>query len=87
MQEFLEKELQSAIDIIQEKISEKQKQISLLENMDWTKPVTEKIWRQICDTPLRSSDVLLHVLVKNTFPGAEEISVLPKFIMWFGYFR
>lgn len=62
------------IQDLQEDIAEKQKQVELIKSIDWDKPVNEKIWHEICDTPLRTSD-LLGVLVKNIFPNAEDISI------------
>lgn len=63
-----------AIQDLQEDIAEKQKQVELIKSIDWDKPVNEKIWHEICDTPLRTSD-LLGVLVKNIFPNAKNINV------------
>lgn len=69
-----EKDVIEAIEDLKEEISEKQSYIELIESIDFTKPVDENTWHQICETPLRSSD-LLAKLVKNTFPEAENIVV------------
>ena len=70
----LEISVEEAIKDLQEDIAEKQNQIELIKNIDWNKPVNEETWHKICDTPLRTSD-LLGVLVKNIFPEAENIDV------------
>ena len=66
--------VEESIKDLQEDIAEKQNQIELIKNIDWNSPVNEETWHQICDTPLRISD-LLGVLVKNIFPEAENINV------------
>ena len=66
--------MEEAIKDLQEDIAEKQNKIELIKNIDWNKPVNEETWHQICDTPLRISD-LLGVLVKNIFPEAENINI------------
>ena len=63
----MEISVEEAIKDLQEDITEKQNQIELIKNIDWNKPVNEETWHQICDTPLRTSD-LLGALVKNIFP-------------------
>ena len=68
-----------AIQDLQEDIAEKQKQVELIKSIDWDKPVNEKIWHEICETPLRTSD-LLGVLVKNIFPNAEDIVVCCNYV-------
>lgn len=55
-------------------IDETQNKIAIVKSIDFTKPVTESQWHTICETPLRYSN-LLAVLVKNTFPLAENILV------------
>lgn len=67
-------DVEEAIKDLQEDIMEKQNQIELIKGIDWNKPLNEKIWHEICETPLRISD-LLGVLVKNIFPNAEDISI------------
>ena len=64
-------------DVIKElnkTIDETQNKIAIVKSIDFTKPVTEDQWHLICETPLRNSN-LLAVLVKNTFPLAENILV------------
>ena len=70
----IEKSIEEALEELQEEIYDRQSQINLIKNIDWNKPVTEEKWHEICETPLRSSD-LLEVLVKNIFPDAEKIKV------------
>ena len=70
----MEISVEEAIKDLQEDIAEKQNQIELIKNIDWNKPVNEETWHKICDTPLRTSD-LLGVLVKNIFPEAENINI------------
>ena len=70
----MEISVEEAIKDLQEDITEKQNQIELIKNIDWNKPVNEETWHQICDTPLRTSD-LLGVLVKNIFPEAENMNI------------
>lgn len=66
--------IEDAIKDIDESINEKKTQIGIIKNIDWNKPVNEKTWHKICETPLRSSD-LLGDLLKNIFPDAEDINV------------
>lgn len=70
----MEISVEEVIKDLQEDIAEKQNQIELIKNIDWNKPVNEETWHQICNTPLRTSD-LLGVLVKNVFPEAENINI------------
>ena len=70
----MEKDVLEAISRIDEEIKDLQSQKELIEAFDFSKPVDEDTWHKICETPLRSSN-LLAVLVKNIFPSAEEIQV------------
>lgn len=67
-------DVSEAIRDLNREIDEAQNKIAIVKSIDFTKPVTENQWHTICETPLRSSD-LLAVLVKNTFPLAENILV------------
>lgn len=67
-------DVSEAIKELNKQIDEAQDKIAIVKSIDFTKPVTESQWHRICETPLRSSD-LLAVLVKNTFPLAENIVV------------
>lgn len=67
-------DIENAITELNETINDTQNKIAILKSIDFTKPVTEDQWHMICETPLRSSDLLV-VLVKNTFPLAENIFV------------
>ena len=75
MNEKINTILQETIEDLQEKISENQKQIELIQNLDLTKPITEKMWNRICGTPLRTRNTILCILILNTFPDAEEICI------------
>ena len=70
----MDKNINEAIEEIKKDIETLKLQIQLLENLDLSKSVDEETWHKLCETPLRSSD-LLGVLVKNTFPLAEDIKV------------
>lgn len=67
-------DVSEAVIELNNELEDIQRKIALVKSIDFTKPVTEKQWHTICETPLRSSD-LLAVLVKNTFPLAENILV------------
>ena len=75
----MNKTVQDAIAEINENINELQEQLKLIQSFDFTKPVTEDVWHEICKTPLRSSD-LLAILVKNIFPDAENILVQCNYV-------
>lgn len=82
----MNEELNQAVSQIEEEIVEKQRQIDLLESMDFTKPIDEDTWHELCETPLRSSK-LLGALVKNTFPLVENIVVHCNYVYFdlFGF--
>lgn len=44
-----------AIEILQDEIAEKQRQIKLIMDLDLSGQVTEEIWHHLCRTPLRTS--------------------------------
>ena len=67
-------EIQKVLETLQSDITEKENQINLIKNIDWTKSVTEEEWHQICETLLRTSDSLCDLL-KNTFPNATDIKL------------
>lgn len=64
--------LNEAIQEIDEDIQELQKRKDLLLSLDFSKPVDEATWHEICQTSLRYSDALIDI-VKNIFPQAEDI--------------
>ena len=69
-------------EAVQELLEEKQEienRINLIQSIDWAKPVTEDVWHEICETPLRGTD-LLKVLVTNIFPEAEDIRVGANYV-------
>lgn len=63
-----------AIEILQDEIVEKQRQIKLIMDLDLSGQVTEEIWHHLCRTPLRTSRLLIDI-VKSTFPDAEDIEL------------
>lgn len=63
-----------AIEELNRIIDKTQEQITLVKSIDFSKPVTENQWHIICETPLRYSDSLA-IVVRNTFPLAENIEV------------
>lgn len=67
-------DISKAIEELNRTIDKTQEQITLVKSIDFSKPVTENQWHMICETPLRYSDSLA-ILVKNTFPLAENILV------------
>ncbi len=67
-------DISDAIAKLEKTIEDANNQISFIKSIDFSKPVTENQWHLICETPLRNSE-LLAVLVKNTFPLAENIKV------------
>ena len=67
-------EIKEALSAIDEEISVLQSRRALIESIDWTKPVDEDTWHEICETSLRGSP-LLKTLVLNIFPDAEDIKI------------
>lgn len=67
-------EKSKAIDIIRSDIADKQEQIKFIEELDETRPVTEEQWTYICNTPLRTSDILIDI-VKAIFPNCEKVEL------------
>jgi len=70
----LEKDVIDAIQENKEEINKLKSQNAFMQTIDFSKPVDEETWHKICETPLRTSQ-LLGILVKNTFPEAEDIVV------------
>lgn len=70
----MDRTVNEAIEEIKDDIETLKLQVQLLENLDLSKSVDEDTWHEICETPLRSSDIL-GILVKNIFPLAENIIV------------
>ena len=63
-----------AIEILQDEVVEKQRQIKLIMDLDLSGQVTEEIWHRLCRTPLRTRRLFLDI-VKSTFPDAEDIEL------------
>lgn len=70
----MEKDVIDAIQENEEEINKLKSQNAFMQTIDFSKPVDEETWHKICETPLRTSR-LLGILVKNTFPEAEDIVV------------
>ena len=70
----MEKDVIDAIQENEEEINKLKSQNAFMQTIDFSKPVDEETWHEICETPLRTSQ-LLGILVKNTFPEAEDIVV------------
>lgn len=70
----MNQEIEKAIKELREEIKEKENYIHTIQKVNWEKPITEKEWHTICETPLRYSP-LLGVMLKNIFPEAKEIKV------------
>ena len=67
-------EIIEAVEELQKEISEKEETVALIKSLDLSKPITEDVWRRLCETSLRTSPVMAE-LVKSTFPEAGEIFV------------
>lgn len=65
------KQLQEAIEELQNEKEHIEEQIQFLQTLDLTKPVNQEMWHMICDTPLRTSDDLL-TLLYSIFPDATD---------------
>lgn len=63
----MEKDVIEAIQENEEEINKLKNQNKFMQTIDFSKPVDEETWHKICETPLRTSQ-LLGILVKNTFP-------------------
>lgn len=70
----MEKDVIEAVQENEEEINKLKSQNAFMQTIDFSKPVDEEAWHKICETPLRTSQ-LLGILVKNTFPEAEDIIV------------
>lgn len=68
-----------AIESLKTEIEEKKKQMELLEHIDFEKPCTEDEWHKLCETNLRTSD-LMGILVKSIFPNCESIEVRRNYV-------
>lgn len=66
--------INEALNDLEEEKTEIEQRISLVKSIDWSKPVTEDEWHELCETSIRTSP-LLAVLVKNIFPNAEDINI------------
>lgn len=78
--------INEAIADLEEEKAEIEQRIALVKSIDWSKPVTEDEWHELCETSIRTSP-LLAVLVKNIFPNAENINVGCNYVYFdlYGY--
>ena len=67
--------IKNIIGDLEIEISEKQKCVDLLKTLDLSKPITEKVWQEVCNTSLRKNEAAMEVLAKSTFPEAKDIVV------------
>lgn len=66
---------------LEEEIFKKQSQVELIKTIDVTKPITEKVWHQLCETPFRNSELLSNI-VQAIWPAAENIQIHANYV-WF----
>lgn len=66
--------IEHAIQHIDNEILELQNNKAFLESLDTSKVLTEDEWHTICDTDLRTSDIL-SIFIKNIFPDATDIQI------------
>lgn len=71
---MMDEHIADAIQEISDTIQSLQAQIDMLKALDISKPLTEEEWHQICETPLRGSE-LMATFVRNIFPDATDIVV------------
>lgn len=50
----IQKELNEAEEMLQDEVNEKMELLTLVRNLDTSKPVNEKTWHRITQTPLRT---------------------------------
>ena len=70
----IKSEVEESIIKIQNNIDKLNKQIQLIKNIDYSKPINEEEWHEICKTPLRNSNILC-VIISNIFPQAKNIKL------------
>lgn len=71
----IQKELNEAEEILQDEVNEKMELLTLVRSLNASKPVDEKTWHRITQTPLRTSKAVMSALTKSIFPDAENIIV------------
>ena len=67
-------DLNEDIEEAQKKIAEEKQYIELIRNLDTTQTVTEKKWHELCETPIRYSDIL-KIFVQNMWSEADNIKI------------
>lgn len=71
----IQKELNKAEEMLQDEVNEKIELLTLVRSLNTSKPVNEKTWHKITQTPLRTSKAVMSALTKAVFPDAEDIIV------------
>lgn len=71
----IQKELNEAEEMLQDEVNEKMKLLRLVRSLNTSKPVDEKTWHKITQTPLRKSKAVMSALTKAIFPDAKNIIV------------
>ena len=71
----IQKELNEAEEMLQDAVNEKMELLTLVRNLNTSKPVNEKTWHKITLTPLRTSKAVMSALTKSIFPDAEDITI------------
>lgn len=75
----MEEIIAAAVKSLETDIETKKEQINLLKKLNLKEPITEEEWHEICETPLRSSEIMAQLL-KNIFPNAEDIIVHANYV-------
>lgn len=74
-------EIKEVYDMLMTDKQELEQQLSILSSIDTTKPIDEETWHQICETPLKTSKIMIQ-FVKNIFPDATDIRLEVSFIFF-----
>lgn len=75
----MDNDILEAINQNEDEIRELKSQIELMKSLDTNRAIDENTWHKICETPLRTSN-LLATFVKNTFPASENILVRCNYV-------
>lgn len=78
---LIKNEVSMAKERINRDIAELQNKERIIDEINWEAPVTEEQWHLICQALLRISDVF-KILVKNTFPEAENIKNRKNYVFF-----
>lgn len=74
-------EITKVINSINLQILECKKQITFLSTTDYSQPVTEEVWHQLCKTQLCSSGVMVD-LARNIFPQGENFKLCSNAVLF-----